>query len=217
MPGDLPAGVYEEKALPAQVQLPDMGVPADLLLRRPDIVEAERNIEIAAAEVGIARSEYLPSLSLQASIGTQAHHAGDLFSGPSLAYSVAPTLSWTLFDGLSRRHATAAARETLEAEIDNYNMTVLTAVEEVRNAVNHYKGSLRHCSLLENVIENCREEVEKSVDLYKQGLTIFTNVVDAQQDYLTYQNSLVEARGASLLYVIDLYKALGGGWVDNDN
>lgn len=215
MPGELPRSIYTEKPLPIRVPLPDMGVPADLLRRRPDIAEAERNIEIAAAAVGIAKSEYLPSLSLNASIGTQAHNFGDLFDRQSLAYSVVPTLSWTLFDGLARRNTAAAARETLEAQVDNYNMTVLTAVEEVRNAVNYYKGSQEHCLRLEKVLENCREEVEKSVDLYKQGLTIFTNVVDAQQDYLSYQNSLVQARGASLLYVIQLYKALGGGWVED--
>lgn len=215
IPGELPQSIYTEKPLPSRVALPDMGVPADLLRRRPDIAEAERNIEIAAAAVGIAKSDYLPSLSLNASIGTQAHNFGDLFDGQSLAYSVAPTLSWTLFDGLERRNAAAAARETLEAQVDNYNMTVLTAIEEVRNAVNYYKGSLEHCLRLEKVLENCQEEVDKSIDLYKQGLTIFTNVVDAQQDYLSYQNSLVQARGASLLYVIQLYKALGGGWVEN--
>lgn len=212
LPDSLPAGVRQMRPLPDRCLLPDLGVPADLLRRRPDIVEAERNVVLAAAELGIERSAYLPSLSLQASVGTQAHNAGDLFSGPSFAYSVVPTLSWTLFDGLRRRNATAAARAVMEAQVDAYNLAVLTAVEEVRTAMETYTASLEYIRRVEEVVTNAEEEVTLSVDLYKQGLTYFSNVVDAQLNYLTYQNTLVQARGNSLTALVNLYKALGGGW-----
>lgn len=208
----LPTGVYADASLPGHFQLIATGAPVDLLRRRPDVVEAERNIELAAAELGIARSEYLPSLSLSASLGTAAHNFGDLFSRPSFSYSVVPTLSWTLFDGLQRRNNTAAARQTMEAQIDAYNMTVLTAVEEVRNAMSSYTSSLEYIDRLSQVLESTEEEVRLSLDLYKQGLTMFSNVVDAQLNYLTYQNNLVSARGNAITYIINLYKALGGGW-----
>ncbi len=208
----LPAGIYADNAMPSHYALPALGAPLDLLRRRPDIVEAERSIDVAASALGIARKAYLPSLSLSASAGTAAHNIGDLFSRPSITYSVAPTLSWTLFDGLSRRAADLSAQRSLEIAVDNYNMTVLTAVEEVRNALSRYTATLKYIDSISKVVENSEESVRLSLDQYKQGLTDFYNVVEAQLNYLTYQNSLVEARGNALTSLINLYKALGGGY-----
>ena len=193
-----------------------MGAPLDLLTRRPDVVQAERSVEAAAASLGVSRDAYLPTLSLNASVGTQAHRIGDLFRNNSLTYTVAPTISWTIFDGLSRRYSTEAARERMEMEIDNYNMTVLTAVEEVRNAAHNHAATLQYISRIETVVKNSAEEVKLSVDLYTEGLTPFSNVVDAMLNYLTYQNTLVSAHGRAVNSLIDLYKALGGGWTGNE-
>lgn len=208
----LPAGVFADSRLPNHYPLPALGAPVDLLRRRPDIVAAESGIDVAAAALGIARSAYLPSLSIGASAGTAAHVFGDLFSGPSFTYSVAPTLSWTLFDGLSRRAATLEARQELENEVDNYNLTVLTAIEEVRTAITRYKATLEYIARTRKVVENSEEAVRLSLDQYKQGLTDFYNVVEAQLNYLAYQNNLVTAQGDALTALIDLYKALGGGY-----
>ncbi len=163
-----------------------------------------------------ASKNALAVLSLNASVGTQAHRIGDLFRNNSLTYTVAPTISWTIFDGLSRRYSTEAARERMEMEIDNYNMTVLTAVEEVRNAAHNHAATLQYISRIETVVKNSAEEVKLSVDLYTEGLTPFSNVVDAMLNYLTYQNTLVSAHGRAVNSLIDLYKALGGGWTGNE-
>ncbi len=208
----LPADIYAERPLPRYSLPPAAGVPADLLRRRPDIIEAERNIDAAAAQLGIARSEYLPSLSISASAGTAAHNAGDLFSGASFTYSIAPTLSWTLFDGFARRAASLSARENMRLQVDAYNMTVITAVEEVRNAMTRYTATLKYIDSTEKVVENSRESVRLSLDQYKQGLSDFYNLVEAQLNYLSYQNSLVAAQGNALTALVDLYKALGGGY-----
>ncbi len=210
----LPSSIYSTSALPDHYQLAPLSAPVEILHHRPDIVEAERNIELAAAELGIARSAYLPSLSLQASIGTEAHNFGDLFKGPSFSYTIAPTLSWTVFDGLQRRNNALAARQSMEAQIDSYNTPVLSAIEEVRNAIAQYKSSLQYIERITQVVDSSREEVRLSVDQYKEGLTMFSNVVDAQLNYLTYQNSLVAARGDAISSLISLYKALGGGWTE---
>lgn len=208
----LPEALSNSIPFPPYNQLPPAGVPADLLRRRPDIVEAERNIHLAAAELGIARSAYLPSLSLTANIGTDAHRPGDLFSSPSFGWSVVPTLSWTVFDGFARRNAAAAARFAMEAAIDNYNNSVLAATEEVRNAMAMYIAAVKTISLEEQAVEASIEQTNLSLDLYKQGLTMFSNVVDAQLTYLTNQNSLITARGNALTALVELNKALGGGW-----
>lgn len=209
---ELPSSLFEQKDLPDYHQIVYMGVPADLLRRRPDIVAAEKNIDSAAASLGFAKKEYLPSLSLQGSIGTMSHDLGDLGKKDSFTYSIAPTLSWTVFSGLSRRYSTLEARENLETQIDNYNLTVLGAVEEVRNAVVDYSSSLKYISGLENMTLNAQEATRLSVDLYKQGLTAFTNVDNAELNYLSAENNLVEARKKAIMSLINLYKALGGGW-----
>lgn len=209
---DLPEGVLTATRIPSDIPGVGLGVPGDLLQRRPDIVQAEKSIEAAAAALGIARKEYLPSLSVSASAGTQAHNIGDLFSRAGLTYSIAPTISWTIFDGLSRRYNAAEAREQMEIAVDNYNLAILTAVEEVRDAARKYTCTQEYISTLEEVVSSSAEEVKLSVDLYKEGLTAFSNVVDAMLNYLSYQNTLVSARGQAIDSLINLYKALGGGW-----
>ena len=212
---NLPSELTASSDLPsAENPLIYMGTPSDLLRRRPDIVAAEKSIDVAAAALGIAKSEYLPSLAITASAGTMAHNIGDLFSGPSYGYSIMPTLSWTAFDGFARKAATAEAALELQNAVDSYNLTVITAIEEVRNGVSAYKADMEYISRIEQVVENSRESVVLSLDQYKQGLCVFTNVVDAQLNYLTYQNTLVAARGEALNSLVTLYKALGGGWYE---
>lgn len=218
-------GVYPEAVearLMAEAPLPafDMpvaaGVPADLLRRRPDIVEAEYQIDAYAAQLGIAQKDYLPDLSLNGSIGTSAHRFGDLFAGNSLTYVIAPTLSWTLFEGLSRRYAVAAAREQMEAAVDSYNLTVMTAVNEVNNAMADYHYSLESIELDRQVLDNSTEAFQLSMKEYKSGLLSLTPVVDAQLNMLSYSTSLITRQGDALIALINLYKALGGGWTDNN-
>lgn len=192
-------------------QLVEAGVPAELLRRRPDIVQAEAQVAEAAAALGIARKDYLPTLSITGAIGTSAAKPKGLFGDGSLTWSVAPTLSWTVFDGMARRAGVVSAREEMEAQIANYNATVHTAVQEVENALTTYANDLRRIDTLAEVVEQSRISLELSVDQYKQGLSAFTNVVDAQMNYLEYTNSLVSARGDALVTLATLYRALGGG------
>lgn len=212
-------GVYPEEIIsrleapwttPDYRHLVPAGVPANLLRRRPDILAAEYEVSAYAASLGIAKKDFLPTLSLNGSIGVAAHDAKDMFKNNSLEYSIAPTLTWTLFDGFARKHAVAEAREQMKIGIENYNLTVMTAVQEVDNAMIAYSSALRAIDSYTRVIEQCDESFHLSVDLYKEGLTSFTNVVDAQINSLTYANSLISARGNTFISLINLYKALGG-------
>lgn len=188
------------------------GTPADILRRRPDIVEAEMQLAQYAAHVGIAKKDFLPTLILTGSISTAAHNAGNLFGAHSLQYGVSPTLSWTAFDGFSRKAALAEARLDFEASLDNYNMTVLNAVEEVENAISKYNSAVQQTQALEELVKESAHSYNLSVDLYKQGLTNFINVMNSQLTYLENQNSLVVARGNVYDAQVSLYKALGGGY-----
>lgn len=216
IPGTTDAALDTPRALPDCHRLIATGVPMDLLRRRPDVAEAEQNLAAAADAVGIARKDYLPTLTLNGSIGTRARNIDGLFGKNSLAYTIAPTLSWTIFDGFSRKYQVAAAREQMEIQIDNYNLTVATAVADVSNALAAYSSALREIDSYATVVDESRQAVELSVDLYRGGLTSFNNVAQAQTDYLTYTNSWLQARGKALTSLVKLYEALGGGWTADE-
>lgn len=211
-PSEAEALLATPRPLPQYIQMVQTGVPMDLLRRRPDVVEAEKNLAVYAAELGIAKKDFLPTLSLNASIGTAAHSAGKLFSKNSYTYSIAPTLSWTIFDGFSRKYNVAAAKENMEIGIQNYNLTVLQALTEADNAMVSYLDRLEEIDRLNEAIDASEKSLKLSLDLYKSDLAAFTNVVDAQMNFLTYANSEIVARGNALTALVTLYEALGGGW-----
>lgn len=214
--GHYPYEVYDwlsqDTGMPEVVYGAQMGVPNDLLRRRPDIIEAEENLAQCAAEVGIAKNDFLPTLSISGSIGTQSHDAKHLFGGHSMYWEVAPTLSWTVFDGMARNAKTAEARAQMEASIDTYNYTVMNAVVEVGNATTTFKSSMETVGLEREVIDQSKKALDLSLDLYKRGLSPFSNVVDAQITNLENQNAMLTAKGNALTSVVALYEALGGGW-----
>lgn len=211
-PEELSPVLSETRPLPSYIQLVSAGIPADLLRRRPDVIEAEQQIEEYAAQLGVAKKDYLPSLSLDGSIGVAAHRPGDLFKNGAFQYTIAPTLSWTIFDGLARKYNVASARENMEVAIDNYNLTVITAFQEADNALASYYSDLKYIDILNKLVEAGRDYDMLSIDQYKNGLAAFINVADAQVQYLGYEDTLIQAQGQAIVALIDLYKALGGGW-----
>lgn len=198
-------------ALPNWTGGVEIGIPADLLRRRPDIVEAEMNLAAAAASVGVAKKDFLPSLTIEGNIGTSARNIGNLFSEHSFTWSVAPTLSWTLFDGLSRKYQLVEAREQLESAIDSYNLAVMNAVGETQNALTSYEASLRHIAIVEQLCVQNEEALRLSVDRYKNSLSPMTDVVNAQMNALAGESELVQAQASALTAMVSLYEALGGG------
>ncbi|MDE6693772.1 MAG: efflux transporter outer membrane subunit, partial [Muribaculaceae bacterium] len=214
-PDDITQMLSRPMPMPAYQKIVAVGMPMDLLRRRPDVAEAEYTLAGYAAALGVAKKDFLPTLSLSGSIGTAAHDASDLFGKHSYTYTVAPTLSWTIFDGMNRNAAMASARRQMEAGIDNYNNTVLTAVQEVDNAMATYYNNVKYIEMVNQVVEQAEKAFDLSIDLYKQGLTDFVNVSNSQISYLTYSNELVEAKGQALSALVNLYQALGGGWVSN--
>lgn len=211
-PGDIAARLSVPAPLPEYQAPVATGVPAELLRRRPDILAAEQQIEASAAALGIARKDYLPSLALQGSVGVSAPRPGDMFTDRGFTYSVAPTLSWTLFDGFARRTGVAVARDELESAVATYNFTVMNAYTEVADALENYRRSLQQAEYYWQAAEAAAELLDLSLDLYTQGLEEFTVVANAQVDLLSYTNSVITSRGAAMTALIDLYKALGGGY-----
>ena len=209
---DLKPMLDQAFTLPPYRQIVPVGVPADLLRRRPDVVAAEAQLAKYAAQLGIAKKDFLPTLTLEGSFGWDSDRMSKMVSGDNLAWSVAPKLSWTIFDGLSRKYAVSSAKEQMLLGVDAYNLTVMNAFSEVENAMAAYSSSVEILDLNQQILALSRESFNISMEQYKQGLSSFTNVVDAQNDWLTCANTLVTAHGSALIALIDLYKSLGGGY-----
>lgn len=165
--------------------------------------------------LGASQSDWLPQVFLKGSIGYSSHDLKDLTKRNSMTFEIAPSISWTLFSGTKLVNATRLARAQLDESIHQFNQTVLTAVQETDNAMNSYRNSIQQIVAMREVCNQGEETLKLSLDLYKQGLTPFQNVLDALRSLLTYENQLVQAQGSSLLHLIALYQALGGGYEMN--
>lgn len=209
-PEEIRGMLEDPKPLPNPFANVATGVPADLLRRRPDVAAAEYELARCAALVGVAKKDFLPTLSLTGSIGTSARRLDDLFSGGSLTYSVAPTLSWTIFDGLARNYRTAEAKQNMLAAIDNYNSIVTQAYTETEQAMTTYTHALQKIDFINKVNEQCNEALNLSVDRYKQGLSNFYDVMSSLLNTLDYRNTLVESKLSALNSLVQIYTSLGG-------
>lgn len=198
--------------LPDYMEPVGMGIPADLLLRRPDIQQAGRQVNAQAALLGASKSDWLPQVFLKGSVGYSSRDMKDIAKRGSMTFEIAPSISWTLFSGTKLVSSTRLARAQLDESIHQFNQTVLTAVQETDNAMNSYRNSIQQIVALREVCNQGEETLKLSLDLYKQGLSPFQNVLDALRSLLSYENQLVQAQGGSLLNLISLYRALGGGY-----
>ena len=211
-PQELDGWLQEGYALPSYVAPIGVGIPAELLLRRPDLRAAERQVEANAALLGATRRDWFPQLLVSGSIGFAAGEMKSLFRSRSLTWEIAPTIKWNIFSGNDRVNATREARAALDGSILTFNAKMLPALQEVESAMSQYENSITQITALREAVNQNRETLNLSLELYKQGLTPFQNVLDAQRSLLTYQNYLVQALGGSLIYLVQLYEALGGGW-----
>ncbi len=214
--GSFSTGLREKLSHPAPLpdcyQLVSAGVPAELLRRRPDIVQAEQQLAMYAAEIGIAKKDFLPTLTIEGGIGTSARNLGDLFTDRSFTYSIAPTLSWTLFDGLSRKYNLANAREQMQFAIDNYNLVVANAFQETDNALASYNFSLMYLDEINNIIRHTNQAASVALDQYRNSLSPMLEVVTEQMNLLSAEQERIATHGKALESLVNLYEALGGGF-----
>ena len=211
-PQDVTAALETGKPLPDYIEPVGVGLPGQLLLRRPDVRVAERQVNAQAALLGASKTDWLPSFFFFVSFGYASHDMIVFTKRSSMTWSIAPSMSWTIFNGGQRANNVRLQRAQLDETINQFNTTVLTAVQEVDNAMSSYKNSIKQIVACREMLNQGKEAFKLSLDLYKQGLSPFQNVLDAQRSLLSYENSLVQAQGYSLLCLIQMYQALGGGW-----
>jgi len=189
-----------------------LGLPSDLLRRRPDIRVAERQLAAANARIGVATADLFPKFSLTGAAGLSSVSASDWFTGGSQFWSLGPTVQWRLFDA-GRIRANIRLQSALQEEaLTNYEKTVLGAMEEVENALIAYAKERAHYQALAAAEAANRRSLELASELYANGLTGYLNVLDAQRSLYQASDQLVQSERAVSVNVIALYKALGGGW-----
>lgn len=210
--GTLQAQVEVQKPLPRVSMELAVGVPADLLRRRPDIREAERKLAAQTARIGEAQAELYPSLSLSGSIGIEAISADRLINAPTRSWSIGPSISWPIFRAGSLRNQVKIENEKMEQAFISYQAAILDATKEVENALVAYVNEQQKRMHLEEGVKAARLAKELSEHLYATGMTDFSDVLDAQRSLLNFEDDLSQSDGTVLSNLIQLYKALGGGW-----
>ncbi|MBN3725927.1 efflux transporter outer membrane subunit [Burkholderia sp. Ac-20379] len=188
------------------------GLPSEVLQRRPDVASAERAMAAANAQIGVARAAYFPRLTLSPDIGWEATRFASLFSVPALVWSVGASVSQPLFQGGRLQAGVDYAQAGYAAAQANYRQTVLTAFQEVQNAVTGLSTLDEASRRARAGVEDSRQLVSLARDRYAGGLTAYIDVISAQQQLLTSERQEVQIRGQRAALVVYLAKALGGGW-----
>ncbi|HVL59164.1 MAG TPA: efflux transporter outer membrane subunit [Burkholderiaceae bacterium] len=198
----------------ASIALPQVapGLPADLLLRRPDLAAAEARLAAANANVVAARAALLPGIQLTGSAGLASTALSALAGAPGLATSIAASLLQPIFDGGRLRGQVAIGESRARELLESYRSAVLAALVDVENALN----AIDRRAAQESLQQQARDEAEQALRLaeirYREGSDALLSVLDAQRALFQAQDQLALARLARLQSSVDLYKALGGGW-----
>lgn len=198
------------------VTLPDVpaGLPAEVLVRRPDVRQAEQLMVAANADIGAARAAFFPRITLTAGIGTASPELSGLFSGGSWGYTVAPSLLQPIFDAGRNRATLAAAEVGRDIAIAQYERAIQQAFREVADALAGRATYGEQLRALGAVVDAEATRFRLARLRYESGVASYLDLLDAQRALFTAQTTLVQSRLAALQNQVLLYRSLGGGWVE---
>lgn len=189
-----------------------VGVPSELLERRPDIAAAERRVASANAQIGLAKLAYYPIVNLTAGGGFDSEVLSSLFTGPSAIWAIGGSAAMTLFDGGQRRAATDEAKQNYDFTVANYRQTTLTAFQQVEDNLAAL-GVLEHeASVQDAAVKAAQRSLDLSITRYEGGVTSYLEVITAQNQALTDEVTAVNILGRRMASAVLLIQALGGGW-----
>ena len=211
-PGALRARLAEVQPLPAVPSTLGVGIPADVLTQRPDLIVAERTLAAETARIGQKQAARFPGLSLSGTFGWQAYSLGALGGADALVRAVGGTLAATLFDGGKLRSAVELQTAVQEEALHSYRSAVLTALEEVENALTAHAQARERVAARLAAAESARNAATLNRQLYESGLVDFQKVLETQRTQLSAEDTLATAQATLRTTLIQLYKALGGGW-----
>lgn len=211
-PGALLSELERERPIPANPAEVPVGLPAELVRRRPDIRAAERQLASATAQIGVATADLYPRFALTGSFGPQSRTINHLFDQNSFSWAVGPGVTVPIFNAGRLRANVEVQTAVQEEALAIYERTVLTAFQDVESSLVAYVNEqVRRQSLAEAVAANQRA-TDLSSQLYSRGLTAFLNVLESQRALYATEDQLVQSETAVITNLISLYKALGGGW-----
>ena len=211
-PESLLPELQEPRDIPVVAGVVPIGLPSDLLTRRPDVRAAERRIAAANARIGARESDLFPHFSLTGGAGFESLYSGNFLSGPSHYYAVGPSISWLVFDAGQIRDEMLAERARTDVAAAEYRKTVLGALGEVETALVTYGRSEIQREALKREVADRREALDLAKRLYANGLENYLTVLDAERDLRTAEMSEAGANQSNTDSFIALVKSLGGGW-----
>jgi NodT family efflux transporter outer membrane factor (OMF) lipoprotein len=213
---DTPApGFRVAPAAAARLPALPVGLPSDLLQRRPDVAAAERAMAAANARIGVARAAYFPTIALLPlvpNIGWQSAAVASLFNAPSQLWAAGISAGQTVFDAGRNRANVHIAEQDYGAAVASYRQTVLTAMEEVENGITGLSSLERASEFADASVASAQRAFDIASARYQGGVAIYLDVLTAQQTVLGNQRQAVQIRGQQFLTTVYLVKALGGGW-----
>jgi len=211
-PGELVAELSAPVAIPRVPSEVPIGLPADLLRRRPDVRRAERQLAAETARIGVAKSDWFPKISLTGEAGIESVSLSKWFEPGSRFWSIGPSLQWRALDFGRVRAQVRAQTAVQEAALAAYQKAVLVSLQEAESAIVAYaQEQNRHRALADAVFEN-RRSLEMADGMYKNGRVNFLDVLDARRSLYQSDDELALSDQTVSLDLIALYKALGGGW-----
>ena len=211
-PGALLAELKTAEPIPPTPAAITVGLPSELLRRRPDIRHAEAEIVAQSAKLGVARSELYPKFQLTGLFGRTATSPAGLTLGLGNFFSIGPSIRLPIFNGGRIRSNIKAQDARLDQAILLYEDTLRRSLEEVENSLTSYEREREQRAQLEKAVASNRRSVELSRELYLAGLSDFLSVLEAQNALYNSENQLAQSEAAVAINLVALYKALGGGW-----
>jgi NodT family efflux transporter outer membrane factor (OMF) lipoprotein len=211
-PGAVEALLRGPQKIPSASRKVAIGLPAELLRRRPDIRSAELNAAAESARIGVAEADLYPRLFLLGDIGVQASDISRLFAPGSLFYTAGPGFRWSILNYGRIANNVRAQDARFQQALVNYENTVLKAAQEVEDALIGFLKAQQSAVDLQRSVHAAQRSVELSIIQYREGAENFQRVIDSQTRLLTEMNRLAETRSSIATNLIAVYKALGGGW-----
>jgi outer membrane protein, multidrug efflux system len=214
--GEVPGALLQKMSEPRPILLTPpavpVGLPSDLLKRRPDIERAERELAAATAQIGVARADLFPKFSLSGVAGLSSTSSSNWLEYASRYWTLGPTVSWDLFEGGRLRANVRVQEARAQQALDGYRQTILSALEDTENALVAYSKEQTRRQSLARSVDASQAAFDLSSELYRSGLVDFLSVLDSERALYNAQDTLVGSTQSVSLDLVQLYKALGGGW-----
>jgi multidrug efflux system outer membrane protein len=209
-PGPVLRGkTIDELTLPAV----PAGLPSDLLVNRPDIREAEQNLISANAQIGVAKALYFPSISLTGLFGFASKDLSDLFTGPARTWNWAVPISAPIFTGGAIAGQVKAAEAIQQQVLHQYQKTIQTAFAEVEDSLIDQKRSREQLQAQASQVDSLRQYAQIARLRYENGYTSYIEVLDAERSLFNAELAYTQTQGFLFQALVNLYKAMGGGWI----